>query len=173
MKKREKDAKRQVDIEEKGWTGFCSDGDGPFLFDYVLKGYLSEAARTLKEADGVKQLQDKFKRYVFVRPRYVRLPKPGRVEDFRGKPMLALTDKGIVCERPLRAQTAQGPRVTVVRSDVILSGGEISFSLDVLKGGSVSAGIIRDVLDYGQYLGLGQWRSGGWGRFEVVDFRKG
>ena len=66
----------------------------------------------------VKQLQDKVKRYCFVRPRKVRLP--------------AIAGQ---LERPLRAQTAQGPRVTVVRSDIVPAGSCISFELHVLRGG--------------------------------------
>ncbi len=160
------------ELEDKGWTGFHEDNDGPFLFDYALKGFLCEAARTLKERGTVKQLQDKFKRYVFVKPRRVRLPRPGRVEDFAGKPMLVVTPAGIVCERPLRAQTAQGPRVTVVRSDVVLAGAELTFTLDVLRGGGITKPIIHDVLSYGQYQGLGQWRSSGMGRFSLSSLEE-
>ena len=123
------------------------------------KGFLCEAARTLKESDEgeddstVNQLQDKVKRYVFVTPRRVRLPEVGGVN-----------------ERPLRAQTAQGPRVTVVRSDVIKAGAELNFSLRVLHGGGITKAILADVMEYGSLMGLGQWRSGGWGRVEVVSF---
>ncbi len=164
------------EIEDRGHTGFHEDEDGPFLFDYQFKGFLGESARTLKEhgkgEKKLKQLQDKFKRYVFVHPRRIRLPRPGRVEGFQGKPLLVVTDKGIVCERPLRAQTAQGPRVTVVRSDVILAGAELTCTLRVLSGGGITRGCIEDVLAYGQFIGLGQWRGAGFGRFEVLELAK-
>lgn len=159
-------------VEDRGWTGFHEDPDGPFLFDYAIKGFLSESARTIKQIGDVKQLQDKFKRYVFVKPRRIRLPKPGKIEDFIGKPMLIVTDKGIVCERPLRAMTAQGPRVTVTRSDVVLAGAVIEFQLHVIKGGSVTRKIIEQVLSYGEYMGLGQWRSGGWGKFTLLELEE-
>lgn len=164
------------EMEERGWTGFHEDAEGPFLFDYALKGYLSEAARMIRERGETKQIQDKVKRFLFVKPRRVRLPKPEKVEDFGDRPMLIVTDKGIVCERPLRAQTAQGPRVTVVRSDVILAGAVIDFRLVLLaeKGGgnSITKTILTDVLSYGQFCGLGQWRSGGWGRFELRELEE-
>lgn len=150
------------ELEEKGWTGFHEDDEGPFLFDYAIKGFLSESARTLKEADSegsdkkLKQLQDKFKRYVFVKPRRVRLP--------------AIMDKPL--ERPLRAMTAQGPRVTVTRSDQIAEGARITFDLWVLHGGGITLPIIKDVLEYGGLIGFGQWRSGGYGRFDVVSIEE-
>lgn len=161
------------EVEARGHTGFHKDSEGAFVYDYWIKGFLCEAARTIREIGELKQLQDKFKRYVFVRPRRIRLPE-NKIEgvDFSDKTMLQITDKGVVCERPLRAQTAQGPRVTVVRSDVILSGAEIKFRLDVLPGGKISKKVIETVLEYGQYIGLGQWRTASHGRFEVVKLDK-
>jgi hypothetical protein len=166
------------EVEERGWTGFHTDAEGPFLFDYAVKGYLCEAARTLgpsgKALRGVRQVMDKVKRYCFVKPRRVRLPTPGKVETFdqADKPMLVLTPQGAVLERPLRAMTAQGPRVTVTRSDVILAGAEVEFELWALDGGGLSKALLEDILSYGQFMGLGQWRSGGWGRFEIIDLAK-
>jgi len=31
--------------------------------------------------------------------------------------------------------------------------------------GEVSEGVLRELLDYGFWMGLGQWRNGGWGKF--------
>lgn len=139
-------------IEQRGWTGFMRDERGPFFFNYLVKGQLCEAARTIKQFGLLKQLQDKFKRYVFVMPRRIRLPEPAGV-----------------LERPLRAQTAQGPRVALVRSDYIAAGTEISYKLEILNAGGITEACLRDVLSYGSRMGLGQWRSGGFGQFEVVS----
>ena len=51
------------------------------------------------------------------------------------------------------------------------AGTEIQFTVRILKN---KVGIDRDaieqMLDYGRYVGLGQWRgSGGYGRFEIVE----
>lgn len=135
---------------------FHVDEEGPFIYDYMVKGHLCEAARTLKVWGQLKQLQDKFKRYVFVRPRRIHLP--------------GLLDEPL--ERPLRAQTAQGPRVTVVRSDVCAEGTEISYQLHVLETSGITENCLRDVLDYGGYIGYGQWRTGGWGAFEVLNLEE-
>jgi len=138
-------------LEEKGWTGFHEDKDGkPFLYNYTIKGFLCEAARTVKFG-ALKQLQDKFKRHVFVSPRKIHI---GEIDG--------------CLERPLRAMTAQGPRVTLVRSDVIPAGREINFKLTVIQGIGITENCLREVFAYGRFIGLGQWRSGGYGNFELT-----
>jgi hypothetical protein len=144
------------EVEEKGWTGFHQDSEGPFLFNYAIKGFLCESARTLKERGGVKQLQDKVKRYLFVVPRRIRL------SGIRPDPL----------ERPLRGWTAQGPRVTLARSDVVPEGTEVSFRIKILDGGGLKLAILRDILEYGGCIGLGQWRTGGYGSFELVSIEE-
>lgn len=156
-------------VEEKGWTGFHTDEQGPFLYDYAIKGFLCEAARTVQaqvkgdkgakadeEAGTINQLGDKVKRFVFVAPRRVRLPA------IAAEPL----------ERPLRAMTAQGPRVTVVRSDRVEAGARINFKIKVLDGGIPAKQVVKFIsmlFEYGEFCGLGQWRSGGAGRFTVVS----
>lgn len=144
------------EICQKGWTGFHADEEGPFLYDYAVKGFLCEAARTLKQFGLLKQLQDKFKRYVFVLPRRVRLP------EIDVEPL----------ERPLRAMTALGPRVTLARSDVVKAGAELTFTLRVLEVSGITQNCVKEVLSYGALMGLGQWRSGGFGRFEIVEMEE-
>ena len=70
-------------------------------------------------------------------------------------------------ERPLRAETAQGPRVALARSEMLPSGTKISCGITVL-GEVISEKALREILDYGYWQGLGQWRNGGWGRFRYV-----
>jgi len=88
-----------------------------------------------------------------------------------GKPVL-LPWKEVdgVLERPLRAMTAQGPRVTVTRSDYIESGRQIRFTIGIMKNDKkVTMDLIDTLLQYGEICGLGQWRgSGGYGRFKVI-----
>lgn len=68
-----------------------------------------------------------------------------------------------ICERPLRAQTAQGERIALARSDTCPPGTVIEFDLVILGG--VSEALLREWLDYGALRGLGQWRNSGKGRF--------
>jgi hypothetical protein len=144
------------ELEAKGWTGFHSDEKGPFVYDYLVKGFLQESARRQKVWGNLKQLNDKVKAYCFVFPRRIHLA----VQDPANLPYI---------ERPLRAMTAQGPRVTVTRSDYIPAGTQLSFELRVLAPGGITANCVISLLDYGQFQGLGQWRSGSYGRFKVIS----
>lgn len=141
-------------IEEKGWTGFHKVDGQPILYDYVLKGFLKDACSMLKRDSSSRSAKmTAFKKIidglVFIEPRQIRL-------DCNGGQMG-------VKERPLRAQTAQGERVTLARSDTCPAGTTMEF--DVILLGSVDEKTLVEWLDYGRFRGLGQWRSASWGRF--------
>lgn len=145
-------------VEEKGWTGFHMLDGNPVLYDYVLKGFFKSACGALRRVSDTRSAKVRaYKKIidglVFITPR--RIP-------------LALPDgEGLgVLERPLRAQTAQGERVTLARSDTCPVGTTLSFTVTVL--GQVSESLLQEWLDYGALLGLGQWRSASWGRFEYT-----
>lgn len=140
-------------VEEKGWTGFHADGEGLFMYEYMLKGFLKHAGNVLKEVVKVKALRSKLDDYCFIGPRRIYLGKE--------KP------DGFI-ERPLRAMTMQGPRVTLARSDYIGAGIEIPFTVTLIGHKELTFGLIDTLLAHGQYMGLGQFRNGGYGRFEVV-----
>jgi hypothetical protein len=148
-------------VEERGWTGFMQDERGDkFLMDYMIKGNLNAAADVLGESGDVKSLKFKFRRFVFVKPRRIYPPQ----EFFMGS-----------LERPLRADTAQGPRVSLARSDVLKAGARLQFEIHVVQGKlgkAITAKLLQECLKYGEYMGLGQWRSGGFGRYIVVSFKK-
>lgn len=138
-------------IEEKGWTGFHKDEKGLFIYDYMIRGFLKEAANILKDSLKIKNLKSKFNNYVFVHPRkiYFNKEKPDGV-----------------LERPLRCMTIQGPRVTVTRSDYVLEGTEIEATITILGNKEINHDVLQAVLEYGKFQGLGQWRNGSYGRFE-------
>lgn len=140
--------------QPRGKTGFHRLGSKPVLYDYVIKGYMKEACTALRRMDGtlskgVSAHKTKIDSLVMVEPRQIelRLRKP-------------TTDM----ERPLRADTPQGPRVTLVSSTAAAAGTTMEFTVKVL-GGQISQELLTEWFEYGQYSGLGQWRSGGWGRF--------
>lgn len=139
-------------IEEKGWTGFHADERGLFVYDYLVKGFLKNAANVLKDSIGIKNFRSKLNDYVFVTPRKIYLGK-------------AQPD-GVI-ERPLRAMTMQGPRVTLARSDYINAGTEIEAEIALLPHKEISEETIKKLFEYGKLQGLGQFRNGGYGRFEV------
>lgn len=141
-------------VEEKGWTGFHKLDGKPVLYDYVIKGFFKDACSMLKRASDTRSNKmTAFKKIidgmVFIEPRQIPLNING--------------GKLGVLERPLRAQTAQGERVTLARSDTCPAGTTMEFDIIVLGG--VDEKVLREWLDYGRFRGLGQWRNGSFGRF--------
>jgi hypothetical protein len=140
-------------IEEKGWTGFLRDENGLFIYDYMVRGFMKNAGNVLKDAVKVKSLRSKIDNYLFVQPRRIYLGQE--------KP------DGVV-ERPLRAMTMQGPRVTLARSDKVSAGKEIEFHICLIPNKEITWDLVDTLLVYGELCGLGQFRNGGYGRFEVL-----
>ena len=170
----EDEVKHVATREERGWTGFFQDAiHGPFIQNHMILGFLRNAAKVLQRGHDVKQLRSKVDSYVFVKPRKIFpvMPENG-YESLRGEPFVSfLSDGKPILERPLRAETAQGPRVTVVRSDLLPAGTRFTFTLKVLPS-EVSKSIIEELLEYGQDKGLGQWRNGNYGSFDVVAIKE-
>ncbi len=140
-------------IEEKGWTGFHADDKGLFIYEYMIKGFLKAAGNVLKESLKIKALRSKIDDYVFISPRRIYLGKE-RPDGY--------------IERPLRAMTMQGPRVTLARSDKINEGQEIEFTITLLPHKEINWKVIDKLLAHGELMGLGQFRNGGYGRFKVT-----
>jgi hypothetical protein len=144
--------------EEIGWSVFHSDQEGILLFEYHLKGFIKEAAQAVVGKSGLTAFKSKIDRWMFVRPRTLHLMNPD------GTPVM---ERHGVVERPIRAMTMQGPRVSLKRSDMVKSGVYFDAIIEVLELGEkeLNEGLIRKCLDYGKYCGLGEWRGGGYGRF--------
>jgi len=68
-------------------------------------------------------------------------------------------------ERPLRAMTMQGPRVTLARSDMIEAGATIDATIRVIGHKEVNEELLYELLGYGEFKGLGQFRNGSYGSF--------
>jgi len=142
--------------ETRGWTGFLKDKEkGLWIPDYMIKGFLKTAIETCQVNGAIRKIPAYKKwvdRMIHVRPRKI----------FLGK----MEPDGIN-ERPLRAQTPKGERVTLARSDYIAAGSEFSFEVMILKNTKgLTPEVIEAVFEYGEFVGLGQWRgSGGFGQF--------
>jgi hypothetical protein len=135
--------------EESGYTGFYTKEDGIYLYDYHIKGFLKEAGNILKEALEIRALKSKLDNYLFVFPRSLRLKdKPDGIN-----------------ERPLRAMTAAGPRISLAKSDYVDAGTTIEVTIKLLPHQELTQELIETLLDYGAFKGLGQWRNASWGRF--------
>lgn len=142
---------------EKGTTVFHRLNGAPIYYDYHVKGFLKESAQVQNGSDGVggvKNLKSKVNNLVFVFPRQIALhiPDGGTIE---------------YLERPLRAQTMQGPRTSLARSEMLPVGTWFECEIRVLSG-EIKEKAIRSLLDYGELKGLGQWRNGSYGRFEYT-----
>ncbi len=141
------------EMTEKGTTDFHRLDGAPIIYDYVIKGFFKDAARCCDgflirsppEMTAYKKIIDGL---VFIRPRQIPITAFGAVS---------------ILERPLRAQTAQGERVALARSEMLPDGSEIEFVIDLLDAKLELA--VREWLDYGSRRGLGQWRNGGYGTF--------
>jgi hypothetical protein len=156
------------EVVEKGMTVFPRNKDGaPFLYDYQIKGFFKDSCGMLARVGGKDEKGKKLKTanesakitaykkvidgLIFVLPREIPLTLP--------------TDSSIgICQRPLRAQTAQGERVALAISESIPAGASIEFTIQCLSDEYETA--VREWLDYGALRGIGQWRNSGKGRFE-------
>jgi hypothetical protein len=69
--------------------------------------------------------------------------------------------------------TAQGPRVSIAKSEVIKSNGDklIQFELWIYKNKEITWEILQVLMEeYGRVNGISQWRNSGYyGAFEVVS----
>lgn len=142
------------EIEEAGWTGFHSDENGLFVYDYFVRGFIKESCRV---AALFPAPVTKVDRYLFVFPRRIYL--------LDGNGRVKKQPDGVL-ERPLRAMTMRGPRVTVARSDYVNAGTVLKFEIHNLNPQIFTRQVLDDLLAYGEYQGLGQWRNASYGRFE-------
>lgn len=139
---------------ENKFTIFHKTKNGdPFLYDYVVKGFFKNACKALRKApgsisEGLTAYKGLIDLNVFIVQRRLKFIDPSKITIF---------------ERPLRAETAQGPRVALSASERIEAGTKLEFDIKLLT--PALYGAVIEWLDYGQYNGLGQWHNGGYGRF--------
>lgn len=155
-------------IDEKGLTVFLRGERGNLvMLNYMIRGYFKGALEALIAQTGVKLPRGKVDRYLTVKPRIIPIKKNGEL----------VYEPEYQCERPLRAETMQGPRVALTSSETVDAPWTLEFEVTLFPNtGTKSSNALTwdDVemaLDYGNYQGLGQWRNGGNGTFtwERVD----
>ena len=141
-------------VVEKGKTVFPKLPDGtPFLYDYQIKGFFKDTCGGLRKVKGtasekIKAYKKEIDKLIFVEPRCIPFKNYGEIGE---------------CQRPLRAQTMQGERVSLSISDEIAAGARVEFTVLMLSDEHEDA--VREWLDYGRLSGIGQWRNSGKGRF--------
>lgn len=158
-------------VTEKGKTIFPRNEAGePVLYDYQVKGFFKYACGMLRRVGGKDEktgkkkaanLSGKLTAYksvidglIFVQPRMIPIQVNGEIRD---------------CQRPLRAQTMQGERVSLANSEEIPEGSSAEFEVVCLE--KEHEAVVQEWLDYGILRGIGQWRNSGKGRFtyEIID----
>ena len=142
------------EMVERGKTVFHKDSDGnPFLYDYMIKGFFKSAGTVCAYIGGSHKLpayKSKIDTLVFINERRIPLQLPEG------------TSIGNL-QRPLRASTAQGERVSLANSETAPIGTVIEFTITTLVDDLYKH--IIEWLDYGKYSGIGQWRNASYGRF--------
>ena len=138
---------------EKSSTVFMRTAEGkPFLWDYQIKGFLKDAAgmlnRMVKKEEQLKAHKKLIDGLIFVEPRKIPIELSGVIT---------------ILERPLRAQTAQGERIALARSEAAPIGSKIQIKIVCFDPKLQEP--IKLWLNYGMWRGLGQWRNASFGRF--------
>lgn len=147
---------------EERTTIFPKTADGtPFIYDYQIKGMFKDSCKALatagkagypggKHCAALKAYKKAIDGLIFVSPREIPYNLHGLKMDY--------------CERPLRAQTPMGERVSIAKSESVPAGSTAEFEIQCLD--PKLEDMVRECLDYGTKRGLGQWRNSGKGRFQ-------
>lgn len=144
------------EVFEKSMTVFSRNKEGnPIVFDYQWRGYFKDAFKALRKVpkskcSAIKNYKQEIDGLVFVTPRQI--------------PIQMGEDAKIdICQRPLRASTAQGERIALASSESVPVGSKMTFDIQLLNPSDEKA--IIECLNYGRLRGFGQWRNSGKGRF--------
>jgi len=149
-------------VFDKSMTVFPRNAEGkPIAWDYQWKGYMKDACGMLRKVPGtecgkIKAYKKEVDGLIFVSPRQIPIEFAGEIG---------------ICQRPLRAQTAQGERVALASSECIPAGATMTFEIKMLLDSHEK--FVKEMLDYGVLRGFGQWRNSGKGRFtyEILEER--
>jgi len=147
-------------VVEKGMTVFPRLEDGtPFLYDYQIKGFFKDTCGGLRkvadtQSSGIKAFKKEIDKLIFPEPRCIPIRFTGEMRE---------------CQRPLRAQTAAGERISLAISEEIPAGATVEFTVVCFSKAHVKA--VREWLDYGRFSGIGQWRNSGKGRFTWEEIK--
>ena len=148
-------------------TVFPKTADGtPFIYDYQIKGMLKDSCKMLAKAgkagyaggkacSAIKAYKQAIDGLIFVTPREIPYDLHGLRMGY--------------CERPLRASTPMGERVSIAKSESVPEGSTAEFEIQCLD--PKLEDMVRECLDYGAMRGLGQWRNSGKGRFQREELK--
>lgn len=155
--KEEVEALGVEEVFEKSMTIFPKENGVPFLWDYQIKGFFKDSCGMLRKVTNsasskIKAYKKEIDGLIFVAERKIPFSFDGEIG---------------VCQRPLRAQTAQGERIALSSSETVPAGSSIEFTIQCMVDSDMKA--VIEWLDYGKFRGIGQWRNSGKGKFEWRD----
>lgn len=161
------------DMVDRGTTVFARDAHGNIcLWDYQIKGFCKDSCGLLQRAAGKdpatgKRLpaneSSKLKAYrkeidglIFPKPRMIPIHTPNGIDDITTN------------ERSLTANTPQGQRTALARSEQVPEGSFFEVAIIMLRDDMEKA--VLEWCDYSALHGFGQWRNAGWGcaSYEVL-----
>jgi hypothetical protein len=134
------------------------DAGKPIMWDYQVKGFLKEAARTLAELTKTDVRIGKSK--------FSKLTSDRLFDCMVGvypRRILLHGELGPILTRPLRVTNWKGTRVALASSETMKEG--TTFDAEIRALSDDLDPIIEQCLDYGAFKGLLQWRNAGFGRF--------
>lgn len=136
---------------------------------HQMRGYIMDTAGKMRTQAGT--LTNKIKAYKKLIDGAVKV-EPMWIPYVSGGKYLTRADMGR-CERPLRAETMQGPRVALAASESIPAGASVEIWINMrpqLTGPDIWD-LVQEWLNFGEDNGFGQWHSSGRGRFvwELLD----
>lgn len=157
--RREEEIERlgEEETKEKGMTVFMRNPENgkPQLKDYTWPGFFKDRSKALAKVKGsyissIKAYIKEIDGRISITPRFIDLELPEEA---------AIN----VIERPLRAETMQGPRVSLASSEFVPEGTECEFTVRAETKEGMK--MVLECLDYGEFRGTGQWRNAGNGTF--------
>lgn len=169
-----------AEVEEKGTTVFPRNREGQCILKaYQIKGMLKNAqkminqrSQTNRSKQYVSAYKGKMDNYVFIKA----TDQDWGEADHGIILNIPVDNDGFLvdcpdCQRPLRAETAQGPRVALAHSETCCAGTWCEFDIKIIAPNQIPEENVTEWMALGKYYGLGQWRNSGKGRFkaELLD----
>lgn len=156
-----------AEFEHRGLTVFYwnEKQNLPMIGDHMVYGYLKEVGETLCKTkpkarevflQSITYTQSSINRFVRCTDRFLTFDRD-ILRNPSGSPKHL--------HRSLRAMTAQGPRISLARSEQMPEGTKLNFTLKILEGSPITIEHLHMMFECGEHSGFGQWRNAGNGQF--------
>jgi len=159
------------ELDEKGITCFFRDDENIAIGSHMILGFLKAASEAIGKTlpmkkktilNSISYTQSILNQHTLITPDLIHASND-IVRTNNGKPEYK--------QRSLRAMTAQGPRISLAKSEILPVGTTFKFTINLLENSPLTINHLNEMFSYGEMTGLGQWRNAGYGRFEVVSIK--